>query len=238
MRSGQKSDFARLWNISIDMRSKQIPDSSPSVIAGLSGSAFLLTLFTLLTNRVAKNNPLEMDQTFEQWLSKIDSPGFNKYFKGFTQLGREPATLSLSLVAFGFLQQRKQPLAAWMVLISTWGGWLLSRPVKLLIKRPRPLSINTLVNHPDAKSYPSGHSMVAACFYGILIWAGFSLFKRKLSRAGWVILMIYLILMIGLSRAYLKEHHPTDVLGGYLLGSFWLTVVICSANMYGSHRDN
>lgn len=237
MRKPKGTDFARLWAISNEIGKQGVTPSKTSV-GGLSGSALLLTLFAILTNRASKNSPLSVDQNFEHWLSNNSNSDLEKFFKGFTLLGREPVTLSLSIGAFAFLQQRKQPLAAWLILISSWVGWLISRPVKVLVKRPRPLSLNTLVHHPDARSYPSGHSMVAVCFYGMLIWVGVRVLKGQPGRIGWALLMIFLILMIGLSRIYLMEHHPTDVLGGYILGSFWLSVVICSANMYeGRPKD-
>lgn len=211
---------------------ERIKGNSEVSLAGLGGSAALLSLFSFLTTRAVKHKDLELDKSFEQWLDTIESKPLKRYFRSYSLLGKEPVTLSLAVAAFMFLIRRKQPLAAWLVLISTWGGWLLSRPVKGLVRRQRPFSLNTLQHHPNAYSFPSGHSVAAVCFYGILTWLGLKLLKRKLSRLGWALLMVNLILMIGFSRAYLKEHHPSDVLGGYLLGGFWLTVVICAAGMY------
>jgi undecaprenyl-diphosphatase len=211
---------------------KQAADRSNSALVGLSGSALLLAVFGTLTARAAKRKPMAIDWAFDDWLKHNNGDGQAKYFRSFTIVGKEPVTLGLAVAAFGFFQQRKQPVAAWLVLISTWGGWLLGRQVKVLVKRPRPFSINTLVHQPNARSYPSGHSVAAMCFYGILTWLGLRFFKGKLTRFGWAVLMVYLILMIGFSRAYLKEHYLSDVLGGYLLGSFWLTVVVCTANIY------
>ncbi len=208
------------------------PDNQLKSLVGPAGSLLLLSFFSLLTGAAAQKKPLALDRGFDGWLSKKNNDGLAKYLKGFTVAGSEPATLSLAVVAFGILLRRKQPLAAWLVLISTWGGWLLSRPVKMLVKRPRPLSPNTLKNHPDAHSFPSGHTVVAIGLYGMLAWLGLKFFKQPMTRVGWAFLMVYFILMIGFSRAYLKEHYASDVLGGYLLGGFWLTVTICAANLY------
>jgi undecaprenyl-diphosphatase len=216
---------------------RQAANRSSSALVSLSGSALLLAVFGVLTAQAAKRKPMAIDRTFDDWLKHNNSDGLDKYFRSFTVVGKEPVTLGLAAAAFGFLHQRKQPAAAWLVLISTWVGWLLSRPVKVLVKRPRPFSINTLVHQPNARSYPSGHSVAAMCFYGILTWLGLRLFKGKLTRFGLALLMVYLIFKIGFSRAYLKEHYLSDVLGGYLLGSFWLTVTVCAANIYRVRPD-
>ena len=38
--------------------------------------------------------------------------------------------------------------------------------------------------------------------------------------------MFFLCVLIGLSRIVLNEHYLSDVMGGYLVGTLWLTVAI------------
>lgn len=232
----QKERLIELEKVSMELRASEAGNPIKK-LTGPAGGLLLLSFFSLLTNFASKKKPLVMDRDFDEWLSKNKNDGLAKYLKGFTVAGSEPSTLSLAVAASGILWRRKQPLAACLVLISTIGAWLLSRPVKMLVKRPRPFSLNTLKNHPDANSFPSGHSVVAIAFYGILAWLGLKFFKRRLTRFGWALLMVYIILMIGFSRAYLEEHHPSDVLGGYLLGGFWLTVTVCAANLYQTQEE-
>lgn len=216
-----------------NLRGKRKISAEPVVIADLGSSIFLLTAFMYLTRQVLKQRSVNLDQSFEQYITKKSSPELDRYFKAFTLLGKEQVTLSLSVVMSGFLLRRKKhkPLAPWLVLISTWFGWLLAHLIKIVVKRPRPISVNALTHHPNARSYPSGHSMVAVCFYGMLIWLILSQTMKPLTRILMLTFLLYLILMIGVSRVFLKEHHITDVLGGYFLGSFYVFGIIGITNL-------
>src|SRR6478609_215983 len=130
----QKDRLKELEKISIELQDRPTPNPVKN-LAGPAGSLLLLSFFSLLTGSAAKKKPLAMDQDFDDWASKNNNDALEKYLRGFTVVGSEPSTLGLAIAAFGILWQRKQPLAAWLVLISTWGAWLLSRPVKALVKR-------------------------------------------------------------------------------------------------------
>jgi len=64
--------------------------------------------------------------------------------------------------------------------------------------------------------FPSGHTSGA-----VVLWGGIlSLFKKP-----WVVMIcVFLILLIPLSRIYLGRHFLADVLGGYILGGMMLFV--------------
>ncbi|MCK9906483.1 phosphatase PAP2 family protein, partial [Frankia sp. Cpl3] len=76
-------------------------------------------------------------------------------------------------------------------------------------------------------SFPSGHAMVSAAFYGMLgylIWLNL----RQRTKPAWyvVALTVLLIVAIGISRVYLGVHFPSDVIAGFAAGSIWLTACI------------
>jgi undecaprenyl-diphosphatase len=104
------------------------------------------------------------------------------------------------------------------------GSPILNYLLKVFFQRARP-DLNRLIEI-GGYSFPSGHAMNAFTFYGILT---FLLWRHIPVRRGRTVLLLFstiLILAIGISRIYLGVHYPSDIIGGYLAGSFWLAVSI------------
>jgi len=67
-----------------------------------------------------------------------------------------------------------------------------------------------------------------AC-YGFLIYFCLENIKQPLNRAILMTGGLLLIFVIGFSRLYLGVHYLSDVIAGYLLGGFWLTLGVILA---------
>ena len=71
----------------------------------------------------------------------------------------------------------------------------------------------------DGYSFPSGHSVGSATFFGILIILTILLVKNKFWRTTLIIIWIIFPLFIGYTRIFCHVHYPSDVVGGWLEGT-------------------
>ncbi|HEY8400755.1 MAG TPA: phosphatase PAP2 family protein [Cytophagaceae bacterium] len=96
--------------------------------------------------------------------------------------------------------------------------------LKIFFSRPRPVLPH--LSEASGLSFPSGHAMMSFSFYGLilyLVWVGV---QHKLLKYSLVLFLIVLIMVIGLSRVYLRVHYATDVIAGFALGIIWLIISI------------
>lgn len=89
---------------------------------------------------------------------------------------------------------------------------IVNQGVKRLFRRERPTETGTdslRVRRPSTSSFPSGHASSAAFAATVLIgWDG-----RRLG-----LLWVAMAAVVGTSRAYVRIHHASDVVGGAVLG--------------------
>ena len=83
---------------------------------------------------------------------------------------------------------------------------------------------------PSSMSFPSGHSLFAMVFGGLLIVLVEELVESAPVRRALQFGLGILILAVGASRVYLGAHWPSDVLGGYLFGGVALLGLILVRN--------
>ena len=99
---------------------------------------------------------------------------------------------------------------------------LLNVLLKELVQRPRPEDINLVVE--TGFSFPSGHSMVAMAFFGLLVWLVWHYERDRTLRLACCAGFSLIILLIGISRIYLGVHYASDVLAGFCISLAWLAM--------------
>ena len=115
------------------------------------------------------------------------------------------------------------------VAVSGLGAEVLNIIINGLVKRPRPPTYHGhVVAGLGAHSFPSGHTADAVGLYGFLIFLAILAARAYPRWRPWltaaIILCVYFIVDIGVSRVIEGQHWPTDVLAGYLLGALTLVV--------------
>jgi undecaprenyl-diphosphatase len=94
--------------------------------------------------------------------------------------------------------------------------------LKFLFQRTRPLS--PLLKAVRGLSFPSGHSIMAVTFYGLLLYILWNTIDIDWLKWGVAGLLLLLIVSIGYSRVYLRVHYASDVLAGFIIGFLWLLI--------------
>ncbi len=146
-----------------------------------------------------------------------------------TALGSARVSVAVcAVVVLCLLVTRRARLAVWIILVVAVSP-LLNSFVKLLVDRERPPGTDPLAQ-AGGSSFPSGHAQAATVLWvAVLLVVGFLVIGGPRGRAVLVGLATVVIGAVGLSRIALSAHWPSDVAGGWLLGSAW--VLACTAGL-------
>lgn len=141
----------------------------------------------------------------------------------FSGLGEPGVAIGATLAIGLFLCLRRYRAVLWIV-ISLVGAALLNVGLKLAFHRLRPLAF--FGPQPGDFSFPSGHALVSACFYGMLAgWAADRVRSGYWRVVIWTLSLI-VIAGIGVSRVYLGVHYPSDVIAAYAAATGWVSILV------------
>ncbi len=142
-----------------------------------------------------------------------------------TWLGSAAIIIPLAVVlGFFFVrrQHRWRPVA--LLGCAVAGAISLYSIMKPLVGRPRPPPA-IQIGHFASAAFPSGHATQSVAFYATLAIVGGIGRSLRAKAVLWSVAVL-IALAVGASRIYLGAHWLTDVLGGYVLGAFWIAVVV------------
>lgn len=183
---------------------------------------FSLLVVILIVRRIILLKTEWFDERVFSFLKNQVSDNATAFMNGITILGSHyfliPAFLILILHSF-FIKKDKW-LGIKIAAISITSV-LLMLFLKNIFNRPRPLI--PLLSEAGGLSFPSGHAFMSFSFFGLLIYIIY-----KEIKSAWKYLLIILIacivLLIGLSRIYLRVHYASDVIAGLCMGFMWIVI--------------
>lgn len=185
----------------------------------------LLGLFFALTVLIHTSELQAADVAITRALQRSRSAPLDAAAKVFTVIGGGGVMAALSVGVVAFLLGSGRRWAAFFCALT-----LLGHPLNLWIKsgvdRPRPGENLVQVLLPAVgTSFPSGHAMSAAMFYGFIAFLAYVFLPRRRTHRLLPAALAVVVLLVSISRVYVGAHWFSDILGGLTAGIFFVLLL-------------
>ena len=185
------------------------------IVLGCLG-VFLVLLEDVLTGDLVRIDAWAYDLIVERlrtaWLTPI--------MVSISSLATPVVLIVMLLVIAAFAPGRRP---GWCCAVNLVLVTALNAGLKLLVARSRPDEAIRLVTETGF-SFPSGHSMVAMAFFGLIVWFVWHYERNRVQRLLLCAVFALAIVGVGFSRIYLGVHYASDVLGGFCASLIWLAL--------------
>ena len=197
--------------------------------------AAYLAFFVWLCFVAGRGQYLPGDVVISEWFRGLDLPFVTDVMQVVTATGDSISVvliILLIIIPLWFYGRRLEAVfVAVLPAVTGITTWLL----KVLIDRPRP-GAEFMDN--GGLSFPSGHVTNTVILFGLL----FYIIPRLINNAGLVktlrVVIVMHISLVAVSRVYLIEHWPSDVLGGIILGCLILVPGIAVYNRFRGRKED
>ncbi len=193
------------------------------IIAGALLAVFITVSLVLCVNGMA---PLGIDTAVANWVYSVrgeEGGATFWFFRIVTELGYTYFIVALVVLMFIIW---KAKLKAWFFGGTILVSWGVQKILKLIFARPRPDEAMWWMSE-SSTSFPSGHSMMVATVFVLLVYFILTSPTAKL----WLkylitILSSIAVILVPISRIILGVHYFTDVLAGLFIGAFMALIGI------------
>lgn len=188
-------------------------------LAAAAGACALL--FTALTAALLAGDFIgPIDAAIRHWVQMLHDDAFVRLATFITSMANVETVIAVTLVAAGLLwAQAPRPHLAGLV-ISVIGSQAATYMAKYAIGRERP-QFESFAS-AATPSFPSAHASAAVAAYGFIVYVIVRRLPAGRARFEVTYWGSLFIVLIAASRIVLGVHYASDVLGGLLLGLFWL----------------
>ncbi len=166
------------------------------------------------------------DLSITRAIQTVNAGWFSSLMQLISWFGFAPQVMLVTAIFILFLLLTGLRWETAVTLISVIGISVIGFVVKALVVRPRPSPnlVHVLATIKDY-SFPSGHVLYYVAFFGFLLFLSFVLVRPLGLRLALILVFGSLVSLVGISRIYEGEHWASDVLGAYLLATFWLALM-------------
>ena len=181
-----------------------------------------LMLFWMIFNSVLKTGTWLFDEPINTFINKFFNPILTTFCLILARIGGRAGTAILTIVLciISTIKFKNKKMAI-IIVINIFLIGLFNHFIKEYVQRLRP---EYRMMDVAGYSFPSGHSMVSAAFYGFLIYLIYKNVKNKYVKYFSIIGLSLLVILIGISRIYLGVHYTSDVIAGFLISISYLII--------------
>ena len=180
----------------------------------------ILFLASFLLVALLKSSFIVIDLQVNSWAGSIHAEFFTIIAVAIAYVFDTTSLIAISLILAVYLFYRNYRKYSVLLLAAMGGDALIVSITKTLIQSPRPL--NGLV-YDAGFSFPSGHVTASIVFCGLLTYIAWQHWKFLKAKTVSGALFITITSIVAFDRIYLNAYWFSDVLGGCLLGLFWLS---------------
>lgn len=205
------------------------------LLAALAFAVGGLVFFGWLTDEMLEGETSGFDDAVRSAVHQYASPTLTSLMQIASFLGSTVFLTTCGIGVFVVFWLLKRRRAAALLAVTMLGSSILLVTLKTAFHRARPEPFfDTLL--PASYSFPSGHSLMSFCFYGVLAAIISARVERRLFQVIIWISAALLVALVGISRIYLGVHYPSDVLAGYTAAFVWV-VAVAATDRFLRHRQ-
>jgi undecaprenyl-diphosphatase len=203
----------------------QSRDQTYSTTFSILASVWLV-LAVILTVQASRVDTFSGDLHFTAWVQMVSAPGVDAFVSFLNWLGRPiPLLILMAIICIWVAYARRYHEI--VLLASTSFVHVVNALLKSAAASPRPTGDVVRVSDQAAGfGFPSGHTMAVVVFCGVCVYLAWRLTERPALKLAAGAAALVLVLGMGFSRIHAGAHWPTDVLGAYLWGAFYVLALI------------
>lgn len=193
---------------------------------GVALMLFAAWVFGSIASEVVEQDDITVvDQFLANWFHQYKGSVWTPFMLFITHSHDTLGVLMMSLVLVIYLLVRRARYWVGAVLLAVPGGMLLNVLLKYTFQRARPTFDEPLLTL-TTYSFPSGHTVGATVFYGVLAAYLVCVCQRWRTRALVALLASCMVALVALSRVYLGVHYLSDVMAAVAVGAAWTSICI------------
>jgi len=195
--------------------------------------ALIVAFLIFLTIEALITDYFSWDITIADWIQSVDAGPIADYNERFGVVGAAGVLGIIVIALLWFRGWRAEAAFVGFVGVAD----LINPLLREVFARPRPTEdLIKIYTEPTDFSFPSGTAMHLVMFCGFLIYLCGTLLKPSWIRTILQFMLGLWIPIMGTWLVYRGVHWPSDVLGGFVYGAFFLWMIIWGFKKYTTWR--